>query len=136
MKIGHKFVDSFTMQNAPAAGDNVGKEPRAACVILGIERESILTKLHVLDSVYFIESENGIECLEYKGCGLAILDATEQVGFPSCCKSVAITHFPHPSLELACRGAKDHSRSRRIEADKCKAKLGGQEPIGEKVWQA
>lgn len=83
-KIVREFVDSFTMQDAPAAGDNVEKGPGQTCLILGIEKRLDLSKLHLLGSVYSTESENAVHCLDYKGCELAILDATEQVGFGPC----------------------------------------------------
>lgn len=108
------------------------KEPRPAYVILDVKHESQSSKLHALDSVYSAESENGIEWLEYKGCGLAILDATEQVGFPIMLPKVSPSRIAGTEIwDLHVRGAKKTARdSRCIEATKCEAKLRGQEPMG------
>lgn len=62
------------------------KEPWQTFLILHSDLRRITSKVHLLESYYSIVSEFDIELLEYKGCALAIADATQQVAFSIWCK--------------------------------------------------
>lgn len=59
-KIGHEFVDSFTMQSAPATGGSEEKGLAQTCFILDIKQAQFGSKLHSSGSGYFVLSGPGL----------------------------------------------------------------------------
>lgn len=66
------------MQNGLHRTTTIQKEPCQTCLILDISNSVDLSKLHALESDYFKQSDHFIQLLKYKGCALAMWDATEQ----------------------------------------------------------